>query len=665
MTIQKHLIWDTEILGKKKPVFLLRAYCPEEDKHHIFWFDKKGHMDKLWALMNDENYIWVGFNSKKFDSVITSGIVGWNMDPHDAKEIAQVIITQRLQPFQIYRKGVHEEPPFDDTKKVSRWAKDEEISRHIDLFDVAPGVKTSLKVYMGRMNAETLQDLPYHHDDEIDTPKKRKVVEEYCGNDIAGTLSLFNMLQTELELRRTLSEQFKIDLMSKSDAQMAEAIFKKELDLPKASVNPPGHVRYTTPSIIKTKNKVLLDLIERTEAWKFEINQANGAPIQPDWMKDGLIGINDGRYKFGLGGLHSAHDSKLYVVSDDEWVVEDIDATSYYPYTILKCGFVPRMSGNKGEEFLALYEKFLHMRIEAKRAGNKKVANSLKILLNGIFGKLGEMFSRLYAPDLMLGTTITGQLNELTLIDDIEKIKNATVLSANTDGIMVKYKRADQEKIRKVFAANSKRTGYEYEVTPYAWVALRDVNNYIAMTTDGTVKAKGAFNDVDSKPDLLKSHRNFPIIPKAALAYLKDKIPVEHTVAKSVDIRDFCSMANGDGQSGGIQTVKLAMYDEWTQVEDRLWENHLGKQVKRKSRPPAYEGPVPGTEERIGRIVRWYISDKENLPAIRTVNGLRQVPLTENGRVCMTLPPRMPNDVDRDWYIAKTKAALESMGVVL
>lgn len=661
----KHLIWDTEILGKKEPVFLLRAYCPEENKHYIFWFDKRGHMDKLWALMNDENYTWVGFNSEKFDSVITSAVVGWDMTPHDAKEIAQQIIQQRLQPFQIYRAGYLQAPPFDDTKKEGRWAKDEEVSRHIDLFNVAPGVKTSLKVYMGRMNALTLQDLPYHHDDEIDTPKKRKVVEDYCGNDIAGTLSLFNMLKSELELRRDLSERFKINLMSKSDAQMAEAIFKKELDLPKASAHPPPSVWYRTPGIIKTKNKVLLDLIARTEDWEFEINQSNGQPVQPDWMKDGLIGINDGRYKFGLGGLHSAHDTQLYVVSDDEWIIEDIDATSYYPYTILKCGFVPRMSGNKGEEFLALYEKFLRMRIDAKRAGNKKVANSLKILLNGTFGKLGEMFSRLYAPDLMLGTTITGQLNELTLIDDIEKIKNATVLSANTDGIMVRYKRADQEKIRKVFAANSKRTGYEYEVTPYAWVALRDVNNYIAMTTDGVVKAKGAFNDVDSKPDLLKSHRNFPIIPKAALAYLKDGTPVEKTVAASKDIKDFVSMANGDGQSGGIQTVKITEFDDWIEIEDRVWENHLGKQVKRKSRPPAYEGPVPGSEERIGRIVRWYISTKKDLPAIRTVNGLRQVPLTENGRVCMTLPPALPNDVNKNWYIDRAKDALRSMGVQL
>ena len=81
----KQLIWDTEILGTINPIFLLRTYCPQEDKSQVFWFDKKGHMDKLWKLMNDESYEWVGFNSKKFDSVITSAVVGWGMTPEDLK----------------------------------------------------------------------------------------------------------------------------------------------------------------------------------------------------------------------------------------------------------------------------------------------------------------------------------------------------------------------------------------------------------------------------------------------------------------------------------------------------------------------------------------------------------------------------------------------------
>lgn len=648
----KHLIWDTELLGFENPIFLVRLYCPEDNKHYKFWFDKPKDMDKLWAMMDDPNYTWVGFNSKNFDSVITAGIVGWDMTPHDIKHVViPKIIEDRLQPFQIYRKGYHEMPQFDSFR------------RHIDLFNVAPGVKTSLKVYMARMHAETLQDLPYHHDDEINTPAKRKVVEQYCGNDIAGTYELFTRLQEEIELRRHLSDEFDLDLMSKSDAQMAEAIFHRELNLPKAK-SPPKFVRYVLPKhIIKTNNKVLKELIEQSEAWDFEINQNNGSPVQPDWMKDGIVAINNGRYKFGLGGLHSTHDTQLYVHTDDEYEVSDFDAASYYPFTIVNCGFIPKMAGSKGEKFIELYKSFLERRLDAKRIGNKKVANSLKILLNGTYGKLGSMYSRLYAPDLLLGVTITGQLNLLCLIDELEKIKGVTVLSANTDGIMVKFLRSVRAKVEAVFAKNSKRTGYEYEETPYRTVALRDVNNYIAITLDGKVKGKGIHADVDSKPDPLKTHRSFTICSTAALAYIKDGTPVEETIANCDDIRDFVSMANGDGQSGGIQTVEVAMFDDWVEIEPRLWENHLGKQAKRKSRPPAYEGPVEGSETYLGRIVRWYISNDPKVPAIRTVKGLRQVPLTDGGRVCMQLPKKIPKDLNRQWYVDYAKKMLAEMGV--
>jgi hypothetical protein len=45
------------------------------------------------------------------------------------------------------------------------------------------------------------------------------------------------------------------------------------------------------------------------------------------------------------------------------------------------------------------------------------VADSLKITINGSFGKLGNYYSALYAPDLMVQVTVTGQLALLKLIE--------------------------------------------------------------------------------------------------------------------------------------------------------------------------------------------------------------------------------------------------------
>ena len=54
--------------------------------------------------------------------------------------------------------------------------------------------------------------------------------------------------------------------------------------------------------------------------------------------------------------------------------------------------------------------------LHGNKAEQKKweiIANALKIVVNGSFGKFGSRYSILYSPDLMLQVTITGQLCRL------------------------------------------------------------------------------------------------------------------------------------------------------------------------------------------------------------------------------------------------------------
>ena len=123
------------------------------------------------------------------------------------------------------------------------------------------------------------------------------------------------------------------------------------------------------------------------------------------------INFCGGIYKVGLGGLHSQHDVCTTYTTDDTWEISDIDAASYYPSIILKCGFVPLMAGDKGSKFIQEYRDIYNQRLEAKRNGDKVKADTFKILLNGIFGKLGSIYCPFYSPDLLLAVTLTGQLN--------------------------------------------------------------------------------------------------------------------------------------------------------------------------------------------------------------------------------------------------------------
>src|SRR5665648_505827 len=112
----------------------------------------------------------------------------------------------------------------------------------------------------------------------------------------------------------------------------------------------------------------------------------------------------------------------------------DKDCTSYYPSIILGLRLYPT---HMGDCFLEVYETIVNKRLEAKRNKDKVVANALKITINGSFGKLGSKYSNLYAPDLLIQVTLTGQLALLMLIEMIEGI-GISIVSGNTDGIVIK-----------------------------------------------------------------------------------------------------------------------------------------------------------------------------------------------------------------------------------
>lgn len=654
-------VYDCELMGKINPVFLTCVRIVETGEKFAFWHDKRGHTAKLEKMLLSGKYTFVSFNGENFDRpLIAAAIMGY--DEHDLKIIAQTIIDDGMRSWQTYK---HYKLDFIDYD-------------HIDLIETAPGVMISLKTYAGRMHYPTMQDMPFHHDDEIDTPAKRKIVESYCFNDIGVTMELHSRLKTELELRVEMGIEYGIDLRSKSDAQAAEAILKKQVGIFPGDKIVPRAVTYKAPAFIKTRSPILKELISAFEDEEFVINRGNGSPIEAEWMAE-PIAIGKGLYKVGLGGLHSQHDKQFYVEATDDLMISDFDVASYYPNIMMKAGLVPRLGGNKGQLFLDEYENIYNRRMEAKHGGNKKVANTLKIVLNGTFGKLGSIYSAFYSPDLLIAVTITGQLNLLCVIVELERLKGVTVTSANTDGVMVTYSPAMRESVLKVFEANAKRTGFEYEETPYRKVAMKDVNNYIAIPAERQAVAIGpkGISDLPHKMDAktkglyaesgLMKNPTMQVCSDAAVAYLKDDVSPENFIYDCEHIQDFVAIRNVKG--GGVQHKKAEFSDFWSVLDWRedgkpaSWQHGInGKIIKRVSQPPPeeiYSGGVP-----FGRVARWYMTTAP-LPPISYVGSGNKVPKTEGARVCMTLPDRLPPDLNKDWYVDETYRILTDIGVKL
>lgn len=669
-----HAIFDIEIIGLIKPIFLTCIEIVETGERFAFWHDKRGHTKKLTAMLEDPQYTWVGFNSESFDRpLLAMAVMGH--DETNIKVVAQNIIEHKMQSWQTYREYDIDFIEYD----------------HIDIKEVPKGVMLSLKVYEGRMHSPNLQDMPFHHDEEIDTPKKRKIVEDYCWNDISETKRLFLTMKQEVELREQLGEQYGVDIRSKSDAQCAEAILKKVCSIGKGDKIVPGSVRYSCPKFIKTNSKLINEIIAMCEDHKFIINYANGSPEFPDFLNE-PIDIGNGVYQMGIGGLHSKHDKKVHLRAnpDEGMLLSDFDVASYYPNIMIKAGLIPNLGGNKGALFLDAYQDIYEQRIAAKRKGDKARAETLKIILNGTFGKLGSIYCSFYAPALMLAVTITGQLNLLCLIYELTNIKGVTVESANTDGIMVSYPLDKRDLVLKRIQLNAKRTQFEYEETPYEQAAMKDVNSYFAVPSPSLaavidkvsitsslnkkldVKRKGVYAKAGVREN---TNPTMEVCSDAVEQYLLGNYEIEDWIRAEKDIRKFVEI-RGVKKPGGVQHEYEVEVDDWVLIKDlgtaknewyrqawldKGWEPGVQRaSVKRKSRPdPAIEGRGG---KPFGRVARWYMT-KDVLPSITYVESGNQVAGTAGSKLCMRLPDALPKDLNIDWYIQESYRILADCGV--
>ena len=538
----------------------------------------------------------ITFNGDNYDvPILTLAMKGADNDL--LKTASDHIIVANLKPWAFYRHYKLTKPSWNV----------------IDIKEVAPGVMVSLKMYGARMHMRRLQDLPYDPDMSLSL-EQMKEVKDYCVNDLVTTGSLFKKIAERIELRRSMSYQYHVDLRSKSDAQVAEAVLKAELfrmtnkTIGKISVRELEFF-YKKPDYISFKTPYLQSILEMVMRSPFTA-KTNGQTVMTEELAKTLINIGQSTYKFGIGGLHS-QESCQAVVADDEHDIFDDDFTSYYPFIILNNEFYPE---NLGRAFLDVYRSIVERRLEAKRTGDKAVAESLKITINGTFGKLGSIYSPLYAPELMIAVTITGQLTLLMLIERLE-LAGISVVSANTDGIVTKCHKDKRDAMLQILDEFQKLTNHNLEEVQYRALYSRDVNNYIAITTDGKVKTKGTF----SNGSLGKNPEN-DVCAGAVIEYLKSRKPWGDTIRECTDIRKFISTRTVRG--GGFYGD---MY--------------------------------------LGKVVRWYYS-KDSQHNIHYRTSGNKVPRTDGCYPIMDLLPHFPQDVNYAWYDKECVELLMDVGMI-
>jgi len=580
--------------------------------------------------------------------VLNTTMIGFNITGYDLPMLYAALAGRNCgQLYEISRKLTEKKHNnFGKEIKVRPWQVAKKFGfkighcKSVDLQTVAPALaqQLSLKHYGARMHTDRLQELPVDFRNDLSYDEARGI-RTYNINDLDVTGWLRNALTADLELRKQMSQVYSIDLMSRSDAQIAERVMAAEIKAQTGIVVtakqaqelwPTGSTfRYSAPDYIQFYTPKLLNLYAQILNQDFVITQSGkvAAVGKTEEKTKWHIRINETEYTVGLGGLHSTEKQQTYF-TNDRWQLFDRDVASYYPAIILNQSLYPK---HIGPGFIPTYRDIVERRLEAKANKDKETADSLKIVINGGFGKLGSKWSIFYSPDLLIQVTISGQLSLLMLIEMLE-VCEIPVVSANTDGIVIRCPQGRQEDYLQVVADWERITGFVTEESRYQSIHSRDVNNYIAIGDDGSIKAKGAYTNQlsfkNKNRETLMSNPAAEIVSEAVMLYLKtcktnSVITVDETIEKCKDIRKFLFVrrVNGGAVHNGVN---------------------------------------------IGKVVRWYYqkgqhgdirNSKPNKAGQRTV-----VSESQGAMPLMNLPKKFPKDVNYIKYIQRAKNVLEDLG---
>tara|TARA_R110000868_G_scaffold36248_1_gene128739 strand:- start:7150 stop:9048 length:1899 start_codon:yes stop_codon:yes gene_type:complete len=565
----------------------------------------------------------VSFNGLSFDSQITEHILRnkEQLLEVDGDTIARFIYDIAQSVIQRQNEGEFSEfSPRDlqihqvDVFKLNHWDN--------------PAKRSSLKWIQFSMDWKNIIDMPIHHSAEIKADQIDSII-KYCINDVKSTKQIMLLSKDQIALRKTLTEEYNIDLFSASEPRISKELFlhflSKETGIKKWELR---QMRTHRPKIIF--EDIILPYIKfETATFQKLLSKFKEVVLFPNETKGGFkysVQYKGVKTDYGLGGIHGARTSKVYN-SDEDNVIMTSDVTSFYPNLAIRNKWAP---GHLPQEvFCEQYEWFFDERKVIPKSDPRNYV--YKIILNSTYGLSNDENSFLYDPEFTMRITINGQLSLTMLYEMIcEEIPNAIPLMQNTDGLETIIPREYVDKYMEICARWEKLTNLQLEHGTYSKIVLGDVNNYIAVTEDGKSKCKGRF---EYKDLALHKNKSCLIVPKALHAYFVEGKDPEEFIKSNTNIFDFC---------GGVK-----IRGDWKFVEHKVIE---GEYVKKD----------------LQHTIRYYIS-KEGSKIIKT-NLLddREIQV-EAGKWLQTIfidYVELPMDqymINYDYYLEKVNKEIENL----
>ena len=572
--------------------WLVVGIDPINQKEYVIINDKK-ELERLYKKY--KNDIWITYNGRNYDQYILKAILcGFN-----PKEVNDWIIVKD-------RHGWEFSTMFRQFP--------------INLFDIMPNPPVSLKTleaFMGKNIHET--SVPFDIDRKLTKHEINETV-EYCRFDVLNTIEVFIRRKGEFDAQLDLLKAFNLPLsnLGKTQAQLAAVIFdaKKQHFTDEWDIRLPSNLDLGKYQFVgdwfldKTNHKYTHMVTGKSGKQKEE-------KVHLECMVAGVPHV------IAWGGIHAGQLIDITCTPDE--VIIDADAGQLYPNIMRIYNLLSRAA--KKPEMLT-YILDTSMRLKAE--GKKKEREPYKRQCNIVYGASGDPTNALYDPLMRNLVCVYGQVFFIDLIDKIEDI--AQILNSNTDGIFFKVKKKDLPELYRRVKVWEERTGLCMEYAEYTKFVSKDVNNYVAVKTNGQLHCKGSYvkelNDLDF---------DLPIVNEAVKNYIVYGIQPESTIFGCKELRKF------------QKVVKLSNKYEWVEHENGQRHSKFDNKAYRT---------FASLDDSDGRLMACRMTTK----------GLERKKFGGTADKCFILNDDLtdisiPKKLDYSWYIDLSYKRLNDFGV--
>ena len=480
-------------------------------------------------------------------------LIGFNNIGYDYPVIHELW----LRPYSTY-KDLHRKSKSiiesEDRFGHTVWASDR-FCPQIDLYKLHHfdnrAKSTSLKGLQINMRSPNVMESSLPFDRDLTEQEITQELIPYNIHDVSETKRFAQFSKSAMDFRVGLIEQFNIDVLNWNDTKIGEEMIVQRLgdsvcyDRSSGRKQPRRSVRG-----IVDLNEIILPYI------KFEHSEFNrvlayirSQMLKADEFKEdeqletkgvfaGLsANVNGFQFYYGQGGIHGSVHRQM-IVSSSVRMIRDIDVASLYPSIAIVNELHPE---HLGQKFVGVYSQLPLERKRWQQEKGKKCAeaNALKLASNGAYGKSNSKFSPLYDPKFTMSITINGQFLLSMLAEKLLKVPTVQLIQINTDGITYSIDRQYLQVAEAYEKQWEVETKLVLEATEYSRMWIRDVNNYIAESMDGTLKLKGTYwyPDPDNYHDSISNSQPVSWY-KRFDAVISTMAAVEH-MTKGVDIEQY------------------------------------------------------------------------------------------------------------------------------